>query len=143
MNRPALTVTEAAEAAGVHRRTIARRLEAGRLPNAYKDSAGEWRVPVADLEASGLRLYAPSGPDPEPVTSLPDEAEALAEVKAELDEWRRRAEVAEALAAERERALERADLALRALTAGPPQPEHQADEPRPATSSTRRWRWRR
>jgi len=143
MNRPALTVAEAAEAAGVHRRTITRRIDANRLPNAYKNSTGEWRVPIADLEASGLRLYAPAGPDPEPASTLPHDGIEVDELKAEVAEWRRRAEVAEALAAERERALERADLALRALSAGPQQGEHQADEPRPATSSTRRWRWRR
>lgn len=131
MSRPELTIKEAAEATQTHRRTITRRLEAGKLPNAYKDDSGEWRIPVTDLEASGLRLYAPAGPNelpqampygtPQGIASSEVVAEAgeLSELKAELSEWRRRAEVAEAVARERELALEDARLALRALTAGP------------------------
>ncbi|MDP9019775.1 MAG: helix-turn-helix domain-containing protein [Actinomycetota bacterium] len=120
--RPALTITEAARAADVDRRTIRRRLDAGDLPHAYREDDGEgpWRIPIDDLLAAGLHLHAPAPPPPNdsdgPARGPVPPPPAFSEVA----EWRRRAEVAEALAAERERTIRALELALRALGPGPP-----------------------
>lgn len=55
-NRPAFTLSEAAERTGASRSTIRRYRESGKFPNAYKDTDKQWRVPVEDLLASGLSL---------------------------------------------------------------------------------------
>ena len=131
VNQMTLTIRQASEACRVHRRTIMRRLEAGTLPNARRGAAGEWRIPVTDLIAAGLKPSPHGSADKQ---LRPDEAGqvqrrndmkadaidsiALNEMAAEVADWRRRAEVAEAIAAERGHALEDARLALRALTAG-------------------------
>ncbi len=166
-SRPALTITEAAEAAGVDRRTIRRRLDNGDLPHAWREDggAGAWRIPVHDLLAAGLRLHAPTPATPPPgaphdtargqVTPPP----APAPDPDELAQWRERALVAEALAAERERTITGLELALRALGPGPPvanttttasaeaptSPAGPAPTPapsQPATSARSSW-WRR
>lgn len=52
-----LTVADAAEACAVSQETIRRRLRDGRLPNAVRDPHpyGQWKIPVTDLVAAGLR----------------------------------------------------------------------------------------
>jgi hypothetical protein len=55
-----LTLTEAAEACGVSRSTIKRRLSD--FEHAHQDGSGSWRVPVSDLLGAGLKLR------PRPVT---------------------------------------------------------------------------
>lgn len=60
MARPAWTLTEAAERTGASRSTLRRYREAGKLPSAYKDTAGSWRFPVEDLLAAGLKLTDPA-----------------------------------------------------------------------------------
>ena len=91
-----LTVAEAAEITGKSRRTIGRLLNAGHLSGAERTPQG-WRIPRAALDD-----LAP----PEPAPPTPD-ADTLTALRAELADWRRRAEVAEAVAAERAAALER------------------------------------
>ena len=54
LTRPELTVSEAARACSVDRRTIGRRLRADAFPNAHKLEDGTWRIPVPDLIAAGL-----------------------------------------------------------------------------------------
>lgn len=136
-SRPFLSITEAAEAAGKSRRSIGRMLDSGRLDGAKRDEAGTWRIPVDALLAAGLSLHAPSPPDdvpaPQETAPAPDALNAL---RVELADWRRRAEVAEAIAAERADALSDARLALRALTTGTTPPDPPTVEPRP------RW-WRK
>ena len=80
----------------------------------------KWSIPIPALIATGL-MPATTAPDArhDELEVTPSDAQ-LAAMREELNEWRRRAEVAEALADERRAALERADLALRALTAAPP-----------------------
>ncbi len=176
-DRPELTIAEAAEAAGVTAKTIRRRLKADEFPDARRDGDGPtapWVIPVDNLLAAGLKLNAPAGPDPKPQhddqeadepepevdvvtadppsTSIPIElAEVLEHRDTELAEWRRRAEVAEAVAAERAAALAdlrtALDLAQRQLTAGPPPPaaEEPAAPPAPPPTSAPRprpGRWR-
>lgn len=96
-----LTAAEVAEITGKSRRTIGRMLNAGRLPGAELTAQG-WRIPrtaLADLDAEQATAST-AAPDP------------LTELRAELADWRRRAEVAEAVAAERADALADARAAL-------------------------------
>ena len=152
----ALTIREAELATGINSRSIRRRLAAGTFPGAFKDAdrdrpnARVWRIPVEDLEAAGLGpLHLENRAEEEPglsvVTSPPGptvlatdrfgrlrtelaEAVAAAEVallRAEAEKWR-------AVAEERGRALERADLALNTLAttvAKQPSPSPAAPSP--------------
>ena len=135
-----LTIRDAAEACGVSTRTIRRRLASGAFPRAFKlsvpDSGGEgvWRIPLTDLYRSGLvavekPLSSAAGSAPPVQLSTRSElmssdrfgrlrselAEAVAAaeillIRAEADKWR-------AIAEERGQALDRADLALRTVSA--------------------------
>jgi hypothetical protein len=145
--RPVLSVTEAAHATGKSRRTVARLLDTGRLDGAERDSAGTWRIPVEALIAAGLTLHAPAPPDATsttaPLTAPPiDPLDAL---RAELADWRRCAEIAEAIAAERANALDDVRTALamanRMLAPGPPTaaaPSTRAEDPTRPPSPARR-----
>ena len=68
----------------------------------------------------------------------PTESDELAKLRADNAELRRRAEVAEAVADERGRALDDARLALRALTAGP-DPVSAAETPPEPEGRRRGW----
>ena len=79
--------------------SIRRHVHGGTYPEAHRDGDdpnSPWLIPTQDLEVR----HDPSKDD--------DLVQRLAEVDAELVEWRRRAEVAEAIADERATAL--ADL---------------------------------
>jgi hypothetical protein len=138
----ALIVREAAAACRLSPRTIRRKLNAGAFPNAFKAPAPDdpdqtiWKIPVSDLEHAGLQptlvhpafsqVPAATEPDHSGPTVLElvrsdrfgrlraelAEAVAAAELallRAEAERWR-------VIAEERGQALERADLALRAVT---------------------------
>ena len=140
-DRRALTIREAADAAGITGRSVRRRLAAGAFPGAYKDSeAGRpgaqiWRIPVEDLEAAGIgpldferparrelaRTVVESSP---PTTATLLATDRFARLRSELAEAVASAEVAllraeaekwRAVAEERGHALERADTAFRTL----------------------------
>jgi len=140
-DRPELTLTEAAKAAGVSRKTIRRRIDDDKFPNARRldsgagPAAGPWVIPVADLLAAGFKLHQQDAPDPEPAppeqTDEPTApaAELVAEVarlEAELATERTRRATAEArreaadqLRAAAERNADDLRTALRMLWAGP------------------------
>jgi len=140
--RRALSIREAASAVGSDVRSIRRRLAAGAFPGAYKDVDAErpgvliWHIPFDDLVAAGFvpNELSQSNYDeitegllstsPATVASLiatdrfarlrSELAEAvaaaeLALLRAQADRWR-------AVAEERGRALDRADLALQTLS---------------------------
>ncbi len=91
---------------------------------AYRDDAGAWRVTPAALRAAGFQPGKPSAPDaPNSTASRSyDSAETdaqLAALRAEVAEWRRRAEVAEVRAEERERIIVTQASSLRMLEARP------------------------
>lgn len=145
--RPLLSLAEAAAAAGVSRRTISRRIAEGDIVNAERSTSGAWEIPAESLIAAGYELTAPT-PEPEPAPVEPEPAspapDEIAALTAELTEWRRRAEVAEAVAAERAAALEdvRTTLAMaqRMLTAGESPAPTPAPEPSaPAERKPGRW----
>lgn len=141
-----LTLTDAADACRVGRKTIRRRLDAGLLPNARRrDGAagpetGPWEIPATDLIAAGFALHTPDEPAPVPELepgSVPMVTVPLVELdrmrtavadaahRAEMAELR--AEMAQAVADERAAALDDARRALRALTAA--EPEKRPSEP--------------
>lgn len=57
--RPAWSITRAAEECGTSRATIKRRRAAGNFPNAFQDTRGRWMIPVTDLFADGLHPGKP------------------------------------------------------------------------------------
>lgn len=151
--RPRLSVSAAARACGVSRRTIHRRLAEHAFPGAVQAEDGTWSIPVEDLLAAGLQLHAPAPCAPIPAQGdeqgihLP--AQEVGSLRAALDaaerraaDAERRAAMAEAVASERGRALAALELALRALQPGPlPSPAVEATGNAPV-SLRRRW-WRR
>ncbi len=128
-------LAEASEATGISKRTLSRRFQEGKLPNTSQDQSGAYTIPIGDLLALGYRPHAPSPPDAPldagapplatGVTVHPD-SEELARVRADLANWRARAE-------ERERVIESLQEALamakRALPPGDPPPPVIAAEP--------------
>jgi hypothetical protein len=163
--RPVLTITEAADATGKSRRTIARLLDAHKLDGAERDEAGTWRIPSEALIAAKLTLHAPSPPDavPEavPPTSTPADSTEADHLRAELADWRHRAQVAEsrrelaehdrdaarAVATERAESLADLRVALRMLAAGPQTPtpappSTPSTSPPPTVDPRYRW-WRK
>lgn len=142
-NRPAWTLTEAAQRCSVSRSTLRRRLAEDSFPSAWKDGTGQWRIPLGDLLAAGLAparpaVVASSDQVQSPLTGLTEHAQPradssdVAQLKAALTEQaqavRERdhllsAERARANAAERAAALMSEHLsdvraALRMLEAG-------------------------
>ncbi len=121
------TVSQAAEVCQVSRKTITRRYDQLKLGGAYKDKAGQWVIPVAALLHAGLTPGRPAAPDTVPSTQAlalgqQDTATGLrvAELEAQVSEYRHRAEVAEQLAAERSARVEDLRQALRMLEASRP-----------------------
>lgn len=144
--RPIFTITDAASACSVSRKTITRKLPELASHGAAKDRDGVWRIPVEALLSVGLhpgrsraeesaashggptQVSVPAPPPPEPGTiTIPRDR---------WDDVRIRLARAEAEAAERALALADARLALRALTAGPAGSPPQPPAAPPATSAT-------
>jgi predicted DNA-binding transcriptional regulator AlpA len=136
-NRPAWTLTEAVQRTGASRSTLRRYLDAGRFPNAYKDTSKAWRFPLEDLLAAGLSV---SEPPSERAQSTPTEqglsasteqassasAEQVSKLEQALREERTRADNAERLAASYLDNVQDLRRALRMLEAGTPKPEQSA-----------------
>ncbi len=165
LTRPTFTVSQAADLCQVSRKSVTRRMSALQDHGAVKDSLGQWVIPVEALLAVGLRPGRPSGPTQgEPVpppdvghVSHPEPVTPTA-IVAEMAEYRRRAEVAEAerdglralVDAERSRA-DALDFVLRhQLTAAvtpaaavPVQSPTTIEPEQERTSSTTPSRWRR
>lgn len=126
--RPSWTLSEAAERTGVSRSTMRRHREGGKLPNAYKDTDGLWRVPLEDLLAVGLTpidptLSAPVEQAPEQVTST-DEGLAVRvrELESQLAVERERVAGLERIAAAAETNAADLRMALRMLESGRAEP---------------------
>lgn len=155
--RPSFTITEAATACAVSRKTITRKLADLAEAGAAKDQDGIWRIPVEALLSVGLhpgRSVPSAGARPNTAsraetldlrsarTAPTVAAEPVDTVTVSRDRWddlRIRLARAEAESVERGRALEDARLALRALTAGPAVSEpvvHYATPQRPVGQPT-------
>jgi hypothetical protein len=125
----ALTVRDAAARSAMTPRSIRRKLSEGAFPHAVAVSGeraaseGRWRIPVADLERAGFTPKPAGAVETRPAQQHAP-AMRTAELRIELARAVADAEIAmhrqdaerwKAIAAERERALERADAALSAL----------------------------
>ena len=111
------TASQAAAVCGVSLRTVQRKIPQLEAAGAYKDAAGQWHIPVAAMRAAGLSPGRPSAPDADSDTGLrqrDNDGATLSQLQKEVAELRRRAEVAEALAAERERVLAERDRVIEA-----------------------------
>lgn len=141
------TFAEAVEVTGKSRSTLHRKREMLRQVGAHQDAAGVWSIPVSALVACGL-LDAPDTrksvsdttvrPPNDTRVTPPDDtrgSEEVEQLRRALAEAEKRAEVAEAQAAERDRLIEAQSRALALLEARRPvtsePPVTRADEPRP------------
>jgi predicted DNA-binding transcriptional regulator AlpA len=131
-NRPAWTLTEAVQRTGASRSTLRRYLDAGKFPNAYKDTSKAWRFPLEDLLAAGLSVSEPlaeralNKPTEQPDTAT---AEQVIKLEQALRDERTRADNAERLAAsylDNVHDLRRALLMLEAGSSKPEQTTEQA-----------------
>lgn len=128
------TAAQAATVCGVSVRTVQRKFRQLEAGGAWKDAAGQWHIPVEAMRSAGLSPGRPTLPDSGGDMSLRQRdnvadtvsqvsgPQVVEELRAEVAEWRRRAEVAEAQAAERERVIETQRMALKMLEATPAQP---------------------
>ncbi|MGY2084858.1 helix-turn-helix domain-containing protein [Blastococcus sp. SYSU DS0539] len=95
------TLKEAAEACGVSRDTVKRRLADGQFPGAVKDDgeSGAWRIPLVDLVQAGLEPVVPGPSTPAslavPHTASPEECRVCREKQSELDRLREQLAVAQ------------------------------------------------
>lgn len=131
-----MSLAEAGRSCTVSTSTLRRRLKDGDIDGAHKDhDSGEWVIPIASLVSAGLMApTSPPDPAPEPEQSTGADPDEVRRLEAENAELRRRAEVAEAVAAERERTIEAQARTLRMLEAatGPqtaPEPEQASPAP--------------
>lgn len=124
---------QAATVCQVSARTIQRKLGGLEQAGAWKDAAGHWHIPVVAMAAVGLSPGRPAAPDTTgdmtPDMSLrqrdsvyDSDDDTVAQLRAEVAEWRRRAEVAEVHATERERVIEAQAVTLKMLEAKPTPP---------------------
>lgn len=121
--RPAWTLTEAVERTGASRSTIRRYREAGKFPNAYKDTAGVWRFPLEDLLAVGLKPTEPANEQAQDTTTEQATSEQLNKLEQALILERTRADNAERLAASYLANVQDLRRALVMLEAGVAKPE--------------------
>lgn len=130
------SLAQAAVVCQVSRKTLMRRADLLKEGGSFKDSTGGWVIPLGALLHAGLTPGRPATPDsPTPdsrdavgvgqdsrdtqIARLQGEIERLRGVADEAVELRRRAEVAEALAGERERVIAAQAQTLHMLEAGP------------------------
>lgn len=136
-NRPAWTLTEAVQRTGASRSTLRRYLDAGKFPNAYKDTSKAWRFPLEDLLAAGLNV---SEPPAERALSTSTEhaatatAEQVSKLEQALRDERTRADNAERLAASYLDNVQDLRRALLMLEAGTRKPEQAADHAQSTSS---------
>lgn len=153
-NRPSWSIGEAAERCGVSKSTVRRYRESGRFPDAFKDDAGAWKIPLTNLLAVGWSPVDPESP-PEPPENVAAERVRVLELELEVERTKRAS--AERIAAMAETHLEDMRRALRMLEGvrpvvtepAPEQPMSVPTEPRlpepanvPEQPVRRRW-WNR
>ena len=132
----ALSQGEAARACGVSQATLRRARRSGRLPGATQSDDGGWRIPVSDLLGAGFSMdrVTPdtTGDGGHDTAQEGGAALEIADLRRMLSESERARAVAEALATERAREIERADRMLRLLEARPAPPPAPETTPAPA-----------
>jgi hypothetical protein len=109
---PVLTLTQAAQACRMSRMAVRRYLESNRLPNSFRAHDNSWRIPVTDLITAGLRPIRATRADEPLVQRLATELDRL---RAENALLRERLASSQAIARERELAIEDLRFAMRML----------------------------
>lgn len=105
---------EAAERCGVSKSTVRRYRESNKFPNAWKDQAGAWKIPLEDLLAVGWSPIDPTLSTPaEPVQESANER--IAELERALELERVKREAAERIAAQTQANLADLRTALKML----------------------------
>ena len=99
MTRPSWTINASADLCGVSKSTVRRYLDAGRFPNAFKDTRGAWKIPIEDLLAVGWK------PTDTPVTAIAETSQIdvnlrITELESALEIERVRRETAEQITAQ-------------------------------------------
>lgn len=140
--RQAWTITEVAQRCGVSKSTVRRYREAERFPNAWKDDAQQWRIPIEDLLAVGWKPIDPNRVS-EPAEALSVPSERVRELEGLLALERTRREAAERIAAMAEQNADDLRRAMRILEAAPvstpePAPDVPVSVP-PEAPRKRRW----
>lgn len=143
-NRPAWTLSEAAERTTASRSTLRRYQADGKFPGAYKDNRNAWRFPIEDLLAAGIELVrvtpteqptdlAQASPDLAQPTLTPAEAvdkeaeERIRRLEMELAVERERVAGLQQLVSATNRGNEDLRMALRIIEA--PKPKQEPTEP--------------
>ena len=128
MSRPSWTIMEAAERCGVSKSTVRRYREADRFPNAWKDQAGAWKIPLEDLLAVGWSPIGPALSTPtEPVQESANER--IAELERALELERVKREAAERIATQTQANLADLRTALKMLEGSSLSAHERAPEP--------------
>lgn len=115
------SAAQAAELCQVSIRTIQRKTSALAAAGAWKDATGQWNMTPDMLRAVGLTPGRPAPPDrvdnnrDNNIRDAAAESDTVNQLRVEVADWRRRAEVAEAINTERERTIQTQATALRIL----------------------------
>lgn len=120
------SASEAAKACGVGRATIQRRLDAGSFPDAFKNDVG-WQIPLSNLLAAGFVPGRPAPaeqeqapdrePDRDPEPVVPEHVQKLHDLELQLARAQSQAQIAQAVADERQRLIDTQNRAMRMLEA--------------------------
>lgn len=157
VERPAWTISRAANECAVSRDTIKRRRAAGAFPNAFQNSQRQWVIPVSDLIAAGLRPGTPKTGDEAPAVpqgnalghepdapgarprAAPDES---AELRTQIEFLQVRLDAESRLRIAAEQNASDLRTSLRMLESGlSTVPDHVTDAPSVPASPLRRSRW--
>lgn len=107
------TIADAAKACNVSKKTLNRKIKAGELANAFKDSKGRWKIPIEDLAQAGYKVNEYKN---ETISETTDQVKT--EPKADrIKELEDRLQVAETRAKIAEAKLEYADKLIKVLEA--------------------------
>ena len=141
-SRQSWTITESAQRCGVSKSTVRRYRESDRFPNAWKDEAQQWRIPIEDLLAVGWKPVDPNQVST-PVEPVSGPSERLRELESALAIERAKREAAERVAAMAQESVEDLRRALRMLEQSPVRQAEQATETPLSvpTDAPRKRRW--
>lgn len=128
MARVEFSLSEAVEVTGRSKSTLVRAVKAGKLPNAYKDLSGAWKLPVEDLIAAG---YPPTPPEAPQAVTEPSRgvSEHIRELEARIELLQTKLAAEQTLRAEIIKRAENAERALLLLESSHSHPNNDLSTP--------------